>query len=352
MLPLVVGDEQVQLAIPIHVGNCQSHPRLGRPLVIDIGPRLFRQIGKAIGSPIDEQEVRVEIVGHVQVNPPVLVEIDAQHALAPAAPTIDSRRRRMINPAPLPIVPQQSVRCGIDCRWPTECSHPAGPVSAVLIGLHAPGGIVRHVQVEQPIIVGVEKRRTGAPQRVIQQARLPAHILESSIPQVLEQPIGAETVHEDVGEPIVVKVADRHATAVGLQPQPRRLGVLAERPVPAVAVRPIAGPALDTRVECRPRPGREVEIDLAIQVKIPGGDPAAVRRGKRLLVEVSTLVDEINPALSRHVGKAKRPGPQVRGGSGGGTPWPPALLASPSSRSRRLASPIGRSIRAGVLVGR
>ena len=79
-----VGDEQLGQAVAVDVLGVDAHARLRLALVVEGGARGLGGVLERAVALVEEEEVRVHVVGDVEVDPAVAVEVGRDDAEAVA----------------------------------------------------------------------------------------------------------------------------------------------------------------------------------------------------------------------------------------------------------------------------
>ena len=101
--------------------------------------------------------------------------------------------------------------------------------------LNAPFDIVRHVEVEVPVLVVIEPRATRAETRVMDTGSL-CNINEGAIAAVLEKSVGFKGADIDIGITVIVVIGDSYTHAVERCSEACGFGDIGEGAVLVVAV--------------------------------------------------------------------------------------------------------------------
>ena len=75
-----IGDEQLGKPVAVDVLGIDSHARLGHPVDVERGPRHLRDVVERAVAAVQEQEVRVHVVGDEDVDQAVVVDVGGHHA--------------------------------------------------------------------------------------------------------------------------------------------------------------------------------------------------------------------------------------------------------------------------------
>ena len=100
-----------------------------------------------------------------------------------------------------------------------------------------PFHVVGHEQVQMAVAIVIEPQRGRAEAVVSTQMASLGHVGKSAMSVVLKQPALPDGGNKQIGKPVVVEIADRHAHPVHLDIQPRAVRDVGKRAVVIVAVK-------------------------------------------------------------------------------------------------------------------
>ena len=266
-----VGDDEVQPAVSVVVARVHAHAGLGAAVPAERDPAEQAHAFEAAIAAVVVQEVRVRVVGDVEVRPPVVVVVGRHHAQSPG-------RGRILQAASIgdlcegAVAPVLVVDVG-GPRQPHGADHDPGPspprhrAPRVDDVVPAHVGVAHHVEVEVPVPVAVEERAAGAPAPGAHARRL-RHVGEGPVPVVPEEEVRAEVRDVEIEEPVAVEVAGADAVAPGRRIHTRRARDVLELPVPEVVVEGVAvGDPLSPVVELEGAHGIDVEPPVVVVVE-------------------------------------------------------------------------------------
>ena len=174
---------------------------------------------------VAEEIVGRRVVGHVEVDPAVAVEVGRDHAQSSPVAIDDARRGRHVD-EPAAIVAKDVIGQRREVARIAVVGRRVLGIDADRVVVHVPGEVVADVEVEIAVVVEVGERGGGRPVAIAGQAGLLGHVLEPAIAPVAEQGIGAPAREEEVGPAVVVEVGHRDPMAVasdhGRRCQPAR----------------------------------------------------------------------------------------------------------------------------------
>ena len=165
---------------------------------------------------VHPQDVFAAVVGHVKVDPAVVVEIGGRDAKRRTEGTSGQCCRRHVGERAVPVVVKQPIALRAVHGWSAVVA-PAGQAGALLIRLNVPDDIIADVQVQPSIAVVVEERRGDAPSRDVS-AALFRYVGERSIAVITKQLVAPEIRDVQVDAAIVVEIGcgDTHAVPAGI----------------------------------------------------------------------------------------------------------------------------------------
>ena len=162
-----VRDEEVSPAVAVDVLGVDSHPRAGHAVRAVACTRGFRDVMKPAAALVEEDEVGTHIVGDVEIDPAVVVQVGGDHPQAAAIGAADARRFGHVGECPVPVVAVEDVPGGLDGPRRAVDSHSRrrvlhegrrrGIAVTIVVG-ELPGTVIGHVEVEVAVVVVVEER--------------------------------------------------------------------------------------------------------------------------------------------------------------------------------------------------
>ena len=198
VLHLKVRDPQVDPPVAVHIAAVDPHAPFGVPQFIKRhsgqGPHLAQLL------PVRAQiEVILDhIVGDVEIDPLVFVQIGCDHP-QPHAVLANARRVRDLDKPSVRRVEKEVVPCRMVILWRRDFWMPHR-------GRH-PVDIPRHIQVQLPIAVHIAKGCSRVPSRYAPQASLGGDIQERPIALIEEQAVLPVTGHQHIRKSIAVDIA-------------------------------------------------------------------------------------------------------------------------------------------------
>ena len=312
-----VGHEQVLPAVAIQIARVGPHAGLRLTVLAAADPGLESDVGEPAVAVVPVQRVDRRVVGDVEilVAVRVVVEPDDAQSLAVRVPDAGGARHLLEFAVPLVVIQhvgQPAVGVGMTVRAP-HCAH----VAAELLVVHREVDVIRHEQIEAPVVVVVGPGRARGVETVLD-ARLLGHVGERAVAVVAVQDRRAEVRDIQVLVPVVVIVACGAAVAVSRRVSHAGLvGHVDEGAVPLVPEQAGVG-----------RPGRargpgqrpalnEKEILPAVAVVIQEADA----RGDRLDVVLPPrsavdVNDAREPRRGGHIAEGDRRPAGVSSGAG------------------------------------
>ena len=149
---------------------------------------------------VQEQEVRVRVVGHEQIHVSVSVQIGRDDALPragrPRTPASSPASRNV----PVTFVVVQDVILRLLRLRAAVHADPPRLIAAKRVLLPRPLRVVADVQVQQAVFVVVQKRRAGPP-AFVGYPRRDLDPRKRAVPLVVQQAIGTEARDVQVGKP-------------------------------------------------------------------------------------------------------------------------------------------------------
>src|SRR5207245_5291548 len=155
-----------------HVGFGNTHPVISDATA----GTLFRK--RAVPA-VDPQTIRLQVVGHQQVRPAVIVEIGSDHPHSPPGQTTETRSQRYVLEAHRR-APEVLIELGhLTLKLPRRAIIALQPHALTLLG-GIIAGIIGDRQIEPAIPIEVEEAGTNGPERMIE-ARLLGDVSEPAI---------------------------------------------------------------------------------------------------------------------------------------------------------------------------
>ena len=250
---------------------------------------------------VDPEQVVRHVVGHIEVDIPIIVEIGRDHAEAGAAGLANARCGADVGELAVAQIAIQKIRTTlVDDR--RAIGRLAEVVRARLVVGEGELHIVGDVEIGEPVAIDVREAGAHRPALIGRDVGSVADVAEAAIAEILEQLVGAEVGDEDVEVAIVVDVArgDSHAVAVGAyasaaghvhESQPTALG--------GVAVETIAR---QCRVAFGERPTlHQPNVHAAIAVEVEDRRAGADDLDEPALAGHAVVVVEVEPGALRDV---------------------------------------------------
>ena len=286
-------------------------------IAVDIvgGARDLGDVVERAVAAVQEQEIRVHVVGDEDVDQAVVVDVGRHHAEAVAVVARLGRRTFVlvlvagssiscssvitlsidVGERAIAVVVVEQVLDGLDRpRRRVEPDLLLGVADPVMVFGIIPAAVVGHVDVEVSVVVVIEHGAAGRPVGCVDAGRL-ADVLERAVAVIEVQDVRAVVAQEDVLVAVVVDVAGDDAVAEAAEAEPGRLGHVLEMVAAQVLVEPVR--ALFGGAQRQERGGGEVDVEQAVVVVVEDGHARAVGRGEVLLVGHARKVHEVDARL-------------------------------------------------------
>ena len=288
----------VEPAVVVVVGQVHAHAGLLGPHSVEREPAHEALVGEAPVPLVHVQLVGGRVVGHVEVQIPVVVDVAPHHAEPEVPPVEDAGLRGDVGEGPVGPLAVEGVGGAPEPDRAASAGDPAVPAPLALRGqvLRPRVEVVCDVQVEAPVGVVVPEGRRRAPARV-SEAGLRGHVRERPVAVVAVEGVGPEVGQVQVDEAVVVHVGGAHPHAPGAPGQARSLRHVLEGPVPPVAeehpvgVLPLPGPL-------QSGPLRDVEVHPPVVVVVEGPDPPTLG-----LEQIALVVHRPRDVAKRDAGR-------------------------------------------------
>ena len=236
-----MGQQDIHPSVAVNVPDADAHAGFRCPVAVDrdsAGQGLF---GKRPVTLIDPKMVALPVVGHVDVHPAVIGQVQADGAetlgsLASRGRT-DARLRGDLHECPVPRVAVQRVRHAVEDPR-AAVVRGAGVGAARLVDRQVVVDVVDDVQVEMAVAVVVAEDRAGAPV-IPDDARAPRDVHERPVAVVTVEPVRSIIRHVNVRVAVVVDVPDRYALTPSRISETAAGGLVGEPTVGLPAVEPV-----------------------------------------------------------------------------------------------------------------
>ena len=254
-------------------------PAWARPSPLTATPASEPHALEASVPEVAIQEVGVGVVGHEEIDVPIVVVVRGDHAEAVRAGGIGQTvgRRGLLETAIAQVL-EEEIGLARETCGP---HHDAGAVAPHERALSADDrfprrfDVSRDVQVQIAVIVGVEERAARAP-AAGRDAGSPGDLFERPVSATAEQEVRPPVRDVEVEMSVVVEITSAHAVAPGRGVHARLCRHVLELPSAQVAIERISmGDALACRAELGR--GDEVDVEPAVTVVIEQRHPAAAR---------------------------------------------------------------------------
>ena len=215
----VIGDEQIGPAVAVDILGVHAHPGVGPAVGVVAGARGFGDVLECAIAAIEEHEVRAHVVGDVEVDPAVAVEVGRDDPEALGRRSDRCRPPGHVGERRFPVVSVEDVRGRLDGGGQTVGPHVRLAAEPIVVR-QLPLTIIAHIKVEVAIVVIVEERPAHRPVRTADSRSL-ADIPERAFAVIEKKHIRAVVAEEDVLVAVVVDVSDDDAMAISGEPQAR-----------------------------------------------------------------------------------------------------------------------------------
>ena len=227
-----MGHEQLGEAVTGHVLGVNAHARLGLARLRAGRSGDLARVLEGPVAPVEEQEVRAEVIGHEQVGPAIPIEVGRDDSHAPAIAAEDAGRLGPVLERAVPPIPEQEMTLGGDRQGRAIRPYLFLGIAAERVGtLVGPLAVGGDVQVEAAVTVVVEHRRPRGPERGTESG-VRRGIAEGAVAVVQIQDVRSQVRQEQVGPSIVIDVADGQPMAEAPETDARPVSDVLERAVP------------------------------------------------------------------------------------------------------------------------
>ncbi len=273
--------DDVERAVAVEVADADAHARLRLAVLAERALGADADVLERAVAAVPEQRARVRVVRHVDVRPPVIVEVERRDAEAVGAARLqDAGLLRDVGEAVVTEVAIERIAPAGQAGRPARHRHPlvaAQPRFGRRRVREIEIDVVGDEEVEAAVPVVVDEGAAGIPARArLRETRGLRDLLEPSA-GVPEQPVLPVVGHQEIGVPVVVDVAGARALPPApLLGQPRGPRDILE---PAVAGVPVQERPrlLPLRKSVERRPVDEEEIEPAVVVVVEQRDAGAGR---------------------------------------------------------------------------
>ena len=294
-----IGHEEIEITVVVVVAAVHPHAGL-RSAIIRVGdPRSHADLDKVPVAVISVQLVGLGVVGHIDVQISVGIEISERDPKAGISSVGYPRLDAHIGESAVGIVPVQTVRLRGNPFRPVE------HFQALVERLSAACGkcveieleIVGDVQVQQPVTVEIAEGGTGPP-AIVPHAGLGGHVREGPSAVVAEQLVRPPVGQVDIGISVVVVVADGAAHAPGRRSETGFIRNFAEDAQPPVTVTGFVAEEAISRLCKRVSEGRAVDgeqVEPAVAVIVEKGGACGHRLEDVILTGAAGYVADGQP---------------------------------------------------------
>ena len=144
-------------AVAVAIFGVDAHARLGLTSLVERGPGGFGGVLECTVPLVEEEKVGVHVVGDVEVDPAVAIEVGGDDPKSVAVGTADARLLGHVGESPVAVVAVEEMLDGSDVPRRTEDGH---PIAAAVMGVAGidPIAVVGDVDVQVAVVVVVEHR--------------------------------------------------------------------------------------------------------------------------------------------------------------------------------------------------
>lgn len=279
-LLVVVGDEEVKLAIPVEISGVDSHAALLGAVEPHGRHHLGRDVLEAPVLLVFKEEIVADIIGYVDVAPAIVVEVTDGYAHAPFGPGLRVQgyagAPAGVGEGPVPVVSEKGIMNrgvlsgGAIARYVV--------VEAWLARAEVHLAVIGDVEIEVSITVVVEEGRAGAEPGVIHSA-LGGNLGEGKVrlrAVVAVEMVASKARDVDVQVSIGVIVANAAAYREPPRLQSFLRGDVLEGAIPPVAVEGVGRAGGQVLRRRQGATVEEVDVEVPVVVKVeeayPGGE--------------------------------------------------------------------------------
>ncbi len=233
-LLIEVRDGHAHAAGVVEVARVDAHAGARTPLGAERDARRNAHLAKPAVPQVPVELVRLRVVGDDEIGPPVALIVDERDTERLRARVEDAARRgHVLERAVAAIAEQPAGVAAVRLGRAVGLRLPVGAAEDVVFD--RPAHVVADEQIEMTVVVDVDPdRRRAEPLPSAEPARA-RRVDERALARVPKQPVLPHTRDEQIGEAVVVEIADGHAHAVHLDVETRARGDVGERAVAVVA---------------------------------------------------------------------------------------------------------------------
>ena len=212
VFPDQVGEEDVRCSVAVEVRDRDAHARLGPALPVEGGAGEDRVLDEGAVALVEPELVRHLVVGDVEVDQTVAVEVDRRDAQGRVRRPRQPRPLRHVEEGAVAEVAQQAVGLRRLAERPAVVRLTAGQEAPLPVRAVKPV-VVADVEVEPAVGVVVEEGRRNAEAPVVGAGKL-RNVVEAGTAVVAEQLIRPQVGHVQVDVAVPVVVPGRNADVV------------------------------------------------------------------------------------------------------------------------------------------
>ncbi len=238
-IPRKIRLHNIKETISVKIPHANSHASLRFSVRRVRNPTLNRLILERPILLIPIESSRRRIIRHIDIRPPIVIQVCHRHAKSISPYGLQHPRfSTHIRKRPITIVPVKDILPTLQPRRPTSHLDPLIRTPCSLRQrrrLRIEIDIVRHKQIQVPILVIIQKRTPRVPPRsTLQQPCLRRHIRKRPIPVVPPKHVLPVITHKKIVVPIVVIVPNATTLTPSSSPQPSFQCHIRKRAIPII----------------------------------------------------------------------------------------------------------------------
>ena len=188
---LIVRHPQVSESVEVVIPESDPHASFRSSAIVGRYSTLTRHFGELKITVIAVEQVRIDVIGNIEIYIPIGIQISSQDSESPQL-ILDPRDFVGVAKGSVADVFIEHIAKTLEFARATVIGTLIGfPRSSIdstdRIVFETPIGIVSHIQIEQSIGIGIEECRRGPPMRIIESDRLRVDGLKRPIPLIPQQ---------------------------------------------------------------------------------------------------------------------------------------------------------------------
>src|SRR5262249_26879640 len=192
-------------------------------------------VAKGSVSGIPEQKIAAQVVADEQIDMAVAVEISRNDPLAAASRLAQTGVDRRVSKASVALVVKEDMCNRFDRSGVAEDANTACAIAAVSVRFQTPDSVMADIQIEQPVVVVIEKGGTRPPM-VGGQTGGRTDLLKRPFTAVAIEAMRSKTIDQEVRKTVGVEIARSRPGTVIMGAQARRCRNVLKSPLPQIAV--------------------------------------------------------------------------------------------------------------------